>query len=200
MLDNFQNMMIDDFGGKNGYGRIVAGWKGQAELVRECKGPLPLGPLGAHAKDFVDGVYFLISTGRSIILYRGFETFGLQAPFGKDHPSFIMNLIASRNPGRPDGFWWSPRRPSASIDRLRLSDLNRGEDRDALAIRKSFNRLDYYLQGELPIGSLVYVGRAAKLREDALFGSENYSGGGIQFRLPWNPHTILCRFRTYRTE
>lgn len=200
MLDTFQKTMMADFGGENGYGTILAGWKGQSEFVRESKGPLPLGPLGGPAKDFVDSVYFLISTRRAITLYRGFETAGLQAPFGKDHPSFVMKLIAHRSPSRPEGNWWSPRRPSASIDRLRLSDLHRSEDRDSLAIGKSFNRLDYYLQAELPQSSLAYVGRAAKLREDALFGSESYSGGGVQFFLPADPFQMLDRFRIYRAE
>jgi hypothetical protein len=97
----------------------------------------------------------------AITLYHGFETAGLRAPFGEDHPSYILGLLKERNPSRPDGRWWTPQRPSASIDNLGLSDLHRGEDRDSSAITLKWNRLDRYAEGQLAGGSLVYVGRAA---------------------------------------
>lgn len=51
---------------------------------------LPLGALSQSiANTFVEQFYLLISTNRFIKLYRGFETAGLRAPFGKDHPSYI---------------------------------------------------------------------------------------------------------------
>lgn len=100
-----------------------------------------------------------------------------------DHPSFYMNLVNQRHPGTPDGRWWSPGRPSKSIDNLRLSDMHRAEDRDNPAVLTEWNRLDYYLEADLPIGSLVYVGRAAPQQESTLYGGKRYAGGGFQFRL-----------------
>jgi hypothetical protein len=198
MLSSFQELMMEDIGGPNGYGRILVGWTGQSEFIRNTKELAPSGPLANDlVYTFVDGTYFLVSTQRPVTLYRGFETAGLTAPYGKDHPSFIFQVLTKRNPGTPDGHWWSPRRPSASIDNLRLSDLHRGEDRDSLAITLKMNRLDYYLEGSLPSGSLVYIGRAAPQQEDALFGRQLYSGGGMQFRLPLPPGRMLRDFKTH---
>ena len=201
MLSDFQKMMTEDLGGPNGYGRILAGWTGQSDFVRNTKEVALLGPLAKDLADtFIDRTYFLVATERPVTLYRGFETAGLTAPFGKDHPSFIFQVLAERKPGKPDGYWWSSRRPSASIDDLRLSDLHRGEDRDSLAITLKMNRLDYYLEGGLAPGSLVYVGRAAPQQEDALFGHQLYGGGGMQFRLPLAPDRMLRNFKTYSAK
>ena len=93
----------------------------------------------------MDRSYFLLATGRSIKVYRGFETAGLKAPFGKDHASYVLDVLAERKPGGPNGQWWMPRRPSASIDNLRLSDLHQSDDRDNPAITLEWNRLDYYV-------------------------------------------------------
>lgn len=198
MLSSFQKLMTEDIGGPNGYGQILVGWTGQSDFVKNTKAAAPLGPLVKDlVNTFVDGTYFLISTQRPVTLYRGFETTGLTAPYGKDHASFISQVLAKRNPGTPDGHWWSSRRPSASIDDLRLADLHRSEDRDSLAITLKMNRLDYYLEGSLPPGSLVYVGRAAPQQEDALFGRQLYCGGGMQFRLPLPPGRMLRDFKTH---
>ena len=201
MISSFQNMMMGDLGGPNGYGRILVGWTGRSEFVRNTKDVVLLGPLAKDlAQTFVDGTYFLLSTQRPVTLYRGFETAGLTAPYGKDHPSFIFQVLVDRKPGAPDGYWWSSRRPSASIDNLSLSDLHRGEDRDSLGITLKMNRLDYYLEATLGPGSLVYVGRAAPQQEDALFGPQLYSGGGMQFRLPVPPDRMLRDFKTYSAK
>lgn len=53
--------------------------------------------------------------------------------------------------------------------------------------KKGSNGLDYYLEADLPIGSLVYVGRAAPQQERALYGGKRYGGGGFQFRLTSPP-------------
>jgi hypothetical protein len=199
VLTNFQKMMIEDLSGPNSYGQPLVGWKGQIQFFKNTTAPAnPLGPLDAKFADtFVEQVFFLLATRRSVTLYRGFETAGLQAPFGKDHPSFIYNVLASRKPGKPDGQWWTPRRPSASIDNLRLSDLHRGEDRDSSSITLQWNRLDYYLEGELRVGSLVYVGRAAPQQETELYGGDRYGGGSIQFRLPRYPQQMLSDLKCH---
>lgn len=201
MDSSFQKMMIEDLTGPNGYGRILIGWTGQSEFVKDANQPILLGSLPKELADtFVDRTYFLLSTQRPVTLYRGFETGGLTAPFGRDHPSFILQVLAERKPAIPDGYWWSSRRPSASIDALRLADLHRGEDRDSLAITMKMNRLDYYVEGSLPRGSLVYVGRAAPQQEDALYGRQLYSGGGLQFRLPLAPSRMLRDFKSYSAK
>lgn len=80
---------------------------------------------------------------------------------------------------------------------MRLSDRHRGEDRDSSAITRQWNRLDYFLEAELRIGSMVYVGRAAPQRESKLYGSERYGGGAIQFRLPNPPQQMLSNLKCY---
>jgi hypothetical protein len=199
MLTNSQQMMISDFTGRQGYGRLLIGWKGRSEIFKDASGPpTSLGPLDPDvANTFVEQSYFLLMTLRPINLYRGFETAGLQAPYGRDHPSYILNLLTQRKPGRPDGRWWTSRRPSASIDDLKLPDLHRGEDRDGAAVTREWNRLDFYIEGELPIGSHVYVGRAAPQQESALYGGQRYSGGAIQFRLPESPDRMLRNFKQH---
>jgi hypothetical protein len=187
MLTNYQKMLLQDLTSPTSYGTPLIGWKGQFEFHRAPTAP-PAPPLSPdYARTFVEETYFLLRTQRTVTLYRGFETKGLQAPFGMDHPSFFRNLVSQRKPGTPDGWWWSPARPSKSIDNLGLSDIHRAEDRDNPAVLTEWNRLDYYLEADLPIGSLVYVGRAAPRQEGALYGGKRYAGGGFQFRLTAAP-------------
>ena len=187
MLSNYQKMLLQDLTSPTSYGTPLIGWKGQFEFHRAPAAP-PAPPLSPdYARTFVEETYFLLRTQRTVTLYRGFETKGLQAPFGVDHPSFFRNLVGQRKPGTPDGWWWSPGRPSKSIDNLGLSEMHRAEDRDNPAVLTEWNRLDYYLEADLPIGSLVYVGRAAPQQESALYGGKKYAGGGFQFRLTAPP-------------
>jgi hypothetical protein len=69
--------------------------------------------------------------------------------------------MRKRKPGKPDGLWWTPARPSMAIDNMHLPDMHRSEHRDSAAIKLEWNRIDYDLESELPVGALVYVGRAA---------------------------------------
>lgn len=201
MLTNYQKMLLQDLTSPTSYGTPLIGWKGQTEFHRApsppASPPAP-GPLSMDlAKTFVEETYFLVRTTRAITLYRGFETKGLQAPFGMDHPSFYKNLISQRRPGTPDGKWWSPGRPSKSIDSLGLSEMHRAEDRDNSAVLTEWNRLDYYLEADLPTGSLVYVGRAAPQQESALYGGKKYAGGGFQFRLTVGPDQAFRSMKRY---
>jgi len=146
MLTDLQQQMLTDFGDSYGYGRVLVGWNGQTEIFKDPAGPplLP-GPLDRRlAGTFIQQSYFLVSTQRPIKLYRGFESAGLSAPFGKDHPSYILGLVAKRDPGRPDRQWWMPKRPSISIDNLGLPDLHRGEDRADAAILREWNGCGYF--------------------------------------------------------
>ena len=201
MLTNYQKMLLQDLTSPTSYGTPLIGWKGQTEFHRApsppASPPTP-GPLSMDlAKTFVEETYFLVRTTRTVTLYRGFETKGLQAPFGMDHPSFYKNLISQRRPGTPDGRWWSPGRPSKSIDNLGLSEMHRAEDRDNSAVLTEWNRLDYYLEADLPTGSLVYVGRAAPQQESALYGGTKYAGGGFQFRLTVGPDQAFRSMKRY---
>lgn len=198
MLSPYQKTLLEDVDGPTGYGSALIAWKGQQEFFRS-RAPGTVGtPLASDlALTFVEQVYVLLRTGRKISIYRGYETAGLDAPFGKDHPSYMRNLLAQRRPGRPDGLWWTPSRPSMEIDDLKLSGMHRAEHRSNSAIKLEWNRLDYYLESELPLSSLVYVGRAAPQQESAAYGGKRLGGGGFQFRLTQAPETLpwMKRYR-----
>jgi hypothetical protein len=201
MQTPYQQMLLKDIGSADGYGVPLAGWKLQQQFFIGPTASVPLGPpLTALSIDlamtFVEGVYFLLKTTREIAVYRGFETKGLTAPYGKDHPAY--GLVPFRKPGTPDGLWWTPGRPSLEIDNLGLSSMHRAEPRDSAGIKLEWNRLDYYLEGVLPMGSLVYVGRAAPQQESAAYGRRKYSGGGYQFRLTGPPTQVLRSMKQYR--
>jgi hypothetical protein len=198
VLTNYQGLLLSDLRGANSYGMPLVGWKGQSEFFRDQSAPAQPGALNPNlASAFVEDVYVLLRTKRLVQLYRGYETAGLKAPFGMDHPSFIQGLLAQRKPGTPDGLWWTSARPSMAIDNLRLPDVHRAEHRDSAAIKVEWNRLDYYLQGELFLGALVYVGRAAPQQETALYGGKKYSGGAIQFRLTVAPDSAFRSMKRY---
>lgn len=198
MITPYQQMLLQDVGAADGYGTPLAGWKGQIQFFQGPPDPARLAALAPDlAQTFVEGAYILLRTKRTIPVYRGFETAGLEAPFGKDHPSFYRNLVILRRPGKPDGWWWTPARPSMEIDNLSLSSMHREEHRNNAAIKLEWNRLDFYLEGELPLGSLIYVGRAAAQQESAAYGGKRYSGGGYQFRLTDPPDRILRNMKRY---
>ena len=84
-----------------------------------------------------------------------------------------------------------------SIDDLKLSSIHRAEDRDKSAIKLEWNRLDFYLEAQLPAGSLIYVGRAAPQQEGAAYGGGRYGGGAFQFRLTDSPERLLQSVKHY---
>ena len=201
MLTNYHQMLMADLSGPHSYGTPLAAWKGQTEFFRAKASPPHPGALPADlAGTFVETVYVLLRTTRTVRVYRGFESQGLRAPYGMDHPSFIQGLLSQRNPGKPDGLWWTPARPSMSIDKMRMPDIHRAEHRDGAAIKLEWNRIDFYLEGLLPAGILVYVGRAARQQESAAYGSKTYGGGSFQFRLTAPPQQILTSLKQYAAE
>ena len=198
VLTHHQKMLVADLSGPNSYGSLLVGWRGQTEFFRNAGAPAQPGALGADlASAFVEDVYVLLRTQRVLQVYRGFETAGLKAPFGTDHPTFIQGLLAHRKPGTPDGLWWTPARPSMAIDNLGLPDMHRSEHRNSAAIKLEWNRIDFYLEAALPVGALVYVGRAAPQQENALYGGKKYSGGGMQFRLTTSPAAAFQWMKRY---
>ena len=198
MLTNYQRMLMEDLAGGDSYGKPLIAWKGSIEFYRNAGAPSAPGSLASNlALTFVEQVYVLLQTKRSIRVYRGYETAGLKAPFGLDHQSFIRGLVASRHPGTPDGLWWTPARPTLAIDNLRLSDIHRSEPRRNSAVTLEWNRIDYYLESELPIGALVYVGRASAQQESAIYGGRRYEGGAFQFRLTAPPEFALPWMKRY---
>ena len=201
MPTQYQRDLLEDVGGRTGYGKALVAWKGQQEFFKDsARGVigLPLAP--DLAMTFVEQVYVLVRTARKISIYRGYETAGLDAPFGKDHPSYIKGLVSQRRPGKPDGLWWTPSRPSMEIDDLRLPEQHRAEHRANSAIKLEWNRLDYYLESELPVGSSVYVGRAAPQQESAAYGGKLLVGGGFQFRLTNSPERALPWMKRYEVR
>jgi hypothetical protein len=202
MLTQYQRDLLEDVGGRTGYGTALLGWKVQQEFFKDSaiKGVAGLPLTQDLAMTFVEQVYVLVRTTRKISIYRGYETVGLDAPFGKDHPSYIRGLVSQRRPGKPDGLWWTPSRPSMEIDGLRLPEQHRAEHRANSAIKLEWNRLDYYLESELPIGSSIYVGRAAPQQESAAYGGKSLGGGGFQFRLTSSPERALPWMKRYEVK
>jgi hypothetical protein len=200
MLTRYQQELLKDVGApSDGYGQPIAAWKGSELFFKSDRATGVLTPLPADlARTFVDGVYILLKTRRSISVYRGYETKGLEAPFGKEHASFIQNLVSKRQPGKPDGMWWTPTRPAKSIDDLKLPSMHRAEDRAGGAIKLEWNRLDFYVEGELPAGSVIYVGRAAPQQESAAYGGGQYGGGVYQFRLTDSPERTIRALMHHR--
>lgn len=198
MLTNYQQTLIADLSKPESYGIPLVAWRGQTEIFRAVGAPSQPGALQSGlAGAFVDTVYVLLRTTRTVRVYRGFETPGLKAPFGTSHQSFIQGLLSYRNPGKPDGLWWTPARPSMAIDNMRMSDMHRAEHRDRAAIKLEWNRIDFYLEGDLPSGVLVYVGRAAPQQESAAYGGKSYGGGAFQFRLTTSPQQTLRFIRQH---
>lgn len=191
MLTNMQRMLLEDLQSSDSYGTPLVGWSGHSVFFKGTGAPAVPGVLTPDlASTFIDSTYILLRTKRLVQIYRGYETAGLTAPFGTDHPSFFQGLVSQRRPGTPDGRWWTPSRPTLAIDNLGLSDVHRTEPRSNSAIKLEWNRLDYFLESELSIGSLVYVGRAAPQQESAAYGRQRYGGGGMQFRLTSDPSTL----------
>ena len=198
MLSHYQTELMKDLQSSDSYGTPLVGWNGQAAIYRAPNAPPNLQSLASELfLTFVESTYFLIKTRRAIRIYRGYETEGLTAPYGQDHPSYIQGLVASRNPGRPDGKWWTPARPSAEIDNLRLSELQRTDARVGAAIKLEWNRLDFFIESELPIGSLVYAGRTAPQQESKIYGGKKLGGGAMQFRLISDPAVALSWMKRY---
>ena len=114
MLTRYQQELLKDVGApSDGYGEPLAAWKGSQLFFKSDRATGVLTPLPADlAATFVEGVYILLKTKRSISVYRGYETKGLEAPFGKEHASFVQSLVSKRLPGKPDGMWWTPSRPA----------------------------------------------------------------------------------------
>lgn len=200
MLSAFQESLFQDLKGPSSYGAPLVGWKEQTEFFRAKTAPahpgaLPMGLPGT----FIQQTYFLVRTTRPVTVYRGYETEGLKAPFGDDHPSFFRGLVSSRNPGKPDGRWWTPARPTLSIENLHLSEMHRVAPRAGAAVTKEWNRLDYWLEAELPPSALIYVGRASPQQEKAAYGGGKYGGGDFQFRLTESPEVAFRWMKRYAT-
>ena len=198
MMTKVQKDLLDDLKAPTSYGRPLIGWKGHLEFYKDPRAPATPGPLSASlAATFIEESYFLLAIQRPVRVYRGYETQGLRAPYGVDHPSFALGLVQSRRPGTPDGWWWTPARPSKSVDNLGLSSAHRSEDRAGSAVKLEWNRIDFWLEAELPVGAVVYVGRAAAQQESTLYGGRKYGGGGIQFRLTNPPQTAFAWMKRY---
>jgi len=189
---------LQDRQGRSSYGTPLVGWKEQTELFRANvapahPGPLPLSLTGT----FIQHTYFLVRTTRPVTVFRGYEAEGLKAPFGLDHPSFFRGLVSNRNPGKPDGRWWTPARPTLSIEDLHLSDMHRVAPRSGAAVAKEWNRLDYWIEAELLPSALIYVGRASPQQEQAAYGGGKYGGGDFQFRLTESPEAAFRWMKRY---
>lgn len=198
MLTAYQQTLLSDLLSHSSYGTPLIGWKDGLVIFR-ANGDLP--PIGAleptHWPCFVQSTYFLLKTTRPVSVYRGYETPGLKAPYGTDHPSFYLSLVRHRNPAKPDGRWWSPARPALAIDSLGASSAARASARRGSAIAKEWNRLDYWIEAVLPIGALVYVGRASPQQDQLAYGGGCYGGGDFQFRLREDPETAFRWMKRY---
>jgi hypothetical protein len=82
---------------------------------------------------------------------------------------------------------------------MRLPEMHRSEHRDSAAIQLEWNRIDYYLESELPAGALVYVGRLHRSWKAHCMPGKKY-GGGIQFRLAESPERAFRWMKRYATS
>ncbi len=198
MASDYQNSLFQDLSQLTSYGKPLVGWRNQTEIFRATGAPVTHGALPPKLADtFIEKLYFLVRTARAIRVYRAYETAGLTAPFGKDHPSFLRGLVASRDPGKPDGLWWTPARPSLAIENMGLSSMHRDGPRAGAAVELEWNRMDYWIEAELPPGALIYVGRAAPQQETAAYGGRKLSGGDFQFRLTQPPDVAFTSMRRH---
>ena len=198
MISSYQKELLDDFLLPESYGKPLAAWKGQTEFFQDPAAPKAPGALSPSlAATFVEQAYVLLKLRRAVRVYRGYESAGLRAPYGVDHPSFYQGLVSQRRPGTPDGLWWSPSRPSLSIDHLGLGSIHRADDRARTAIKLEWNRLDHYIEAVLPPDTLVYAGRVAPQQESPAYGGKRYGGSAMQFRLMALPTQII---KTYAAE
>jgi hypothetical protein len=200
ILTPYQKLLLEDVTAAEGYGTPLGVWQGTRQYYPAEPQVGPPALAMEHALTFVESFYILCSTKCAMRIYRGYETAKLDAPYGKDHPSFIRNLVQQRRPGRPDGWWWTPARPSLSVDNLGYSAMHRADDRRGSAVLKEWNRLDFYVEAILPLGSLIYVGRAAPQQEQAAYGGERLGGRGYQFRLTDAAHRDLQVVQHYRAS
>jgi len=195
MLSSFQRDLLGDLQQEGTYGTPLIGWCGQKEIFRSSGAPTHVGALTAQLSNtFVEETYFLVRTIRAVRVYRGYETQGLTAPYGRD---ISASLVASRTPGTPDGLWWTPARPTLAIENMGLPSEARETVRAGTAIIKEWNRLDYYLEAELKPFAYVYVGRACPQQEKAIYGGRTYRGGNFQFRLTEKPETAFSSMQRY---
>jgi hypothetical protein len=198
VASNYQNSLFEDLTQPTSYGKPLAGWRNVTEIFRVAGAPIAPGALPPDlAATFVEKLYFLVRTARAVRVYRAYETAGLTAPLGKDHPSFLRGLVASRHPGRPDGLWWTPARPSLAIENMGLPSMQREGPRRGAAVKLEWNRMDYWIEAELPPGTLIYVGRAAPQQETAAYGGGKLGGGDFQFRLTRPPDLAFTSMRRY---
>jgi hypothetical protein len=198
MLTSFQQSLLSELQHRDGYGQPLMGWNGGLVIFRGPGGLQPAGTLEPmHWLCFIQNTYFLVKTTRPVSVYRGYETPGLKAPYGTDHPSFYLSLVKNRNPAKADGRWWSPARPALAIDDLGASSADRSSARSGSAIARAWNRLDYWIEAELPVGALVYVGRASPQQDQLAYGGARYGGGDFQFRLREDPETAFRWMKRY---
>jgi hypothetical protein len=198
VASQYQKSLFDDLTHPDSHGKPLAGWQNQTEIFRGTGAQMTPGALPLDlAGTFIEKLYFLVRTTRVIRVYRAYETAGLTAPFGKDHPSFLRGLVASRHPGKPDGLWWTPARPSLAIENMGLSSMQREGPRRGAAVNLEWNRMDYWIEAELPAGGLVYVGRAAPQQEKAAYGGGKLGGCDFQFRLTQPPDVAFTSMKRY---
>ena len=198
MLTPYQQGLLSDLRAPFSYGMPLIGWK-DAQVIFRGDGALPaIGALEPnHWSCFIQNTYFLLRVKRPVSVYRGYETAAVKAPYGVDHPSYYLNLVKNRNPATPDGRWWSPARPTLAIDNVGASSGERSSVRAGSAITKEWNRLDYWIEAELPVSAFVYVGRASAQQDKLAYGGTKYGGGDYQFRLREEPETVFRWMKRY---
>ena len=54
--------------------------------------------------------------------------------------------------------------------------------------------MDYWIEAELPVGALVYVGRAGH-NQMAAYGGQKYGGGSFRFRLCQSPEIAFTTMK-----
>jgi hypothetical protein len=178
----------------------LVGWKGLTEFFRSVAAPPLPGALEKKGyAAFIKETYFLVRNTRPLTVYRGYEAAKLVAPYGKDDASYLLGLVPKRKASDPDGLWWTSARPALAIEDMGLSSMHREAPRAGSAIKKEWNRLDYYIEAELGVGALSYFGRAAPQQDEAAYGGRTYGGGDFQFLLTQRPELAFRWMKRYAT-
>lgn len=164
-----------------GYGDVLYAATGERVDHVGPRGATVLARLDAREQPaFLGRMHALVETTREIRLYRWYD----ESPRRRGAP--LVPVAAARAGG-----WWTPRRPSAEIDRVFLASLHKNARSDA-ALLRSWNKMHSLVEATLGRCARVFVGRIAPQFDETK--GELLTGGFIQFLIPLSNRHHLKRF------
>jgi len=154
---------VDDFlEDVSGYGDLVVAYRDRV-AIKGGGSSIPLLSISdREIAAFLQRLYALVKVKADTRIYRGLD-------------DRIRDDDYEMLPGR----WWSPRRPSAEIDDLGLESLHL-RSRHELAVKPSWNDMNFVFEAVVRPGTLMVIGRAAPQTENG----RRFGGGAVQFLVP----------------